>query len=396
MKVVHICLSGVVTDNFSYQDNLLSKYHVKLGYHVTFIASQWEYNTKGILKPFEKNDYVNDDGVKMIRLKMRGKDDFNKKYKRFYGLREALEVEHPGIIFIHGCQFPDIDKVVNYLKKNIEVKVYIDNHADFSNSATNWLSKNILHKILWKRCAQLIEPYTIKFYGVLPARVDFLKNIYKLPAEKCELLVMGSDDERVLQAKRLEVRKKIRTSFNICDNDFLIITGGKIDLFKIQTLLLMQAVKNIQNERVKLIVFGSVVPELKDKINVLSDKTKVQYIGWIQSNDSYDYFAAADLAVFPGRHSVFWEQVVGQGIPMICKYWEGTTHVDLGGNVEFLKEDSVKEIKKKLEQIINNPQQYNRMKSIAQEKGMKVFSYKEIARRSIGGAEDDSCNYSGT
>ena len=34
-KILHICLSGIVTDNFLYQDNLLSKYHKRLGYKVS-------------------------------------------------------------------------------------------------------------------------------------------------------------------------------------------------------------------------------------------------------------------------------------------------------------------------------------------------------------------------
>lgn len=383
MKIVHICLSGVVTDNFSYQDNLLSKYHAKLGHQVSFIASQWVFDTKGMLKPFTKSDYVNDDGVKMIRLRIRGRDNFNKKYKRFYGLTEALENEAPDIIFIHGCQFPDINKVVKYLKNNIETTVYVDNHADFSNSATNWLSKNILHKILWKHCAQLIEPYTTKFYGVLPARVDFLKDVYKLPDEKCELLVMGADDERVKKAAIPQVGQRIREKYGIKENDFLIMTGGKIDLFKTQTLLLMEAVKKIKNKNIKLIVFGSVAPELQAKVKELCECKRVQYIGWIQAIDSYYYFAAADLVVFPGRHSVFWEQVVGQGIPMICKYWDGTTHVDLGGNVKFLYQDCLEEIQKVLEEIIDDLGQYEQMRRVAQEKGRMAFSYNKIAIKSI-------------
>ena len=35
--------------------------------------------------------------------------------------------------------------------KNPNVKIFVDNHADFSNSATNWLSLEILHKKIWKR-----------------------------------------------------------------------------------------------------------------------------------------------------------------------------------------------------------------------------------------------------
>ena len=161
------------------------------------------------------------------------------------------------------------------------------------------------------------------------------------------------------------------------------MTGGKIDAWKTQTLLLMEAVNKIQNEKVKLIVFGSVTQELQDKVAALCSGTKVQYIGWVKSEDSYDYFSAADLVVFPGRHSVFWEQVAGMGIPMLCKRWDGTTHVDVGGNVKFLEKDSVEEIQSILEDLTENPEHYRQMLAAAQGKGREQFSYKEIAIRAI-------------
>ena len=263
------------------------------------------------------------------------------------------------------------------------VRVYVDNHADFSNSGTNFLSKNILHKMLWRHSANIINPYTTMFYGVLPARVDWLVNMYKLPREKCKLLVMGADDDQVTEAYENDWRSKIRGQYGIDEDDFLIMTGGKIDAWKIQTLMLMKAIKNIKYSKIKLIVFGSVTPELKDKVDALSDGKKVQYIGWVKSEDSYHYWASADLAVFPGRHSVFWEQVAGMGIPMICKYWEGTTHIDCGGNVKFLKEDSVEEIQRVIQSILDNPYQYKRMLHVAQVNGKEIFSYMDIAKRSI-------------
>ena len=171
--------------------------------------------------------------------------------------------------------------------------------------------------------------------------------------------------------------------YGIADDDFLVMTGGKIDKWKTQTLLLMNAVQNIDRKNLKLVVFGSVTQELEEKVKKLADGQKVQYIGWVQAKDSYDYFAAADLVVFPGRHSVFWEQVTGQGIPMLVKDWPGTHHVDLGGNVAFLKNDCVEEIQEKIEELLDNPDEYKKMKKVAMEKGMKVFSYRNIAERAL-------------
>ena len=383
VKIVHLSLASFYVDNYSYQENLLPKYHKALGYECEIIASliSFDKNGKGIFLD-EGSVYTNEFGIKVTRLDNRKPLKIYRKLQGFIGVYDALDKANPDILFIHGCQFFDAAVVVKWLKKHQNVIVYVDNHADFSNSARNILSRNILHKLLWRHMAQLLRPYAKKFYGVLPARVDFLEKVYKLPSNKCELLVMGADDEYVEKASKPEVSREIREQYSISEDDFLIVTGGKIDEFKKQTLLLMDAVNRIESEKVKLIVFGSVIEELKEEVNNRCS-SKVQYIGWIQSQDSYKYFAACDLAVFPGRHSVMWEQVVGQGKPMIVKYWDGTTHVDVGGNVKFLYRDDVKEIKSALEEVMNDKELYNKMKCVAETKGLATFSYKNIAKKSI-------------
>ena len=384
MKVVHLCLGSFYPDNYSYQENLLPKFHKELGYDVEVIASTQSFDEHGKVCYLQNTGtYQNEFDIRVTRIPYKTQSKIWKKLRRYQGCYDALKKANPDIIFVHGGQFLDIDQVVKYVKEHPKVVVYVDNHADFSNSATNWFSKNILHKVIWRHCEKEIEPYTKKFYGVLPVRVDFLKDVYRLPTSKCELLVMGADDGLVKDAVDSHARENIRKQYNIADNDFLVMTGGKIDKWKTQTLLLMQAIQNIHSENVKLIVFGSVTQELEEKVKRLADGQKVQYIGWVQSKDSYKYFAAADLVVFPGRHSVFWEQVTGQGIPMLVKDWPGTHHVDLGGNVYFLEDDSVEEIQNRIGYLLDNPERYREMKRIAMEKGMKTFSYRNIAERAL-------------
>lgn len=384
MKVLHICLGCFYIDNYSYQENMLPKFHNKLGYDVEIIASTLSFDENGNSCNIKPGIYKNEYGIPVTRLPYKkGLPEKVGKFLRLYeDFAEALDKAAPDIIFVHGCQFCDIDVIVRYAKQH-DVTIYVDNHADFSNSATNWLSKNVLHKGLWRSCAHKIEPYTKKFYGVLPVRVDFLKDIYGIPAEKCELLVMGADDELVEKSKTSGARQQVREQYGINDDDFLVMTGGKIDQWKTQTLLLMHAVQNIKNDHVRLIVFGSVTQELMDQVKTLTDGMKIQYIGWVLSKDSYDYFEAADLVVFPGRHSVMWEQVTGLGKPMLVKDWPGTHHVDLGGNVRFLTKESADEIQEEIERLLDNPKIFDHMKEIALEMGMQVFSYKGIARRAI-------------
>ena len=376
-------MCGATTDGFLYQENLLAKFHKKMGHNVTLVTSQWIIGDDGKLTTTDRTDYYNIDGVRVIRIPILiGTVDT--RLKVYPALIRVVKKLKPDILFIHACQFLDILRLTRYLKKNPGIRVYVDNHADYSNSAKGWVSKNILHRVIWKYCANKINPYVTTFWGVMPARVDFLIDLYDLPREKCKLLVMGADDDLANSAHKKNCEESLREKYHIDKNDFLIVTGGKIDQWKTQTLLLMQAILQYKAHNIKLIVFGSVIDGLKKRVDDLTDGVRVQFIGWQSSEESYRLFDIADLAVFPGRHSVYWEQATGQGIPMIVKNWEGTHHVDLGGNVFFLYHDSVSEISNAISDILgNDKKKYREMKQVACTEGPKVFRYSSIAKRSI-------------
>lgn len=385
MKIIHICLAGLFMDGWGYQDNMIAKYHVSFGYDVTVITNQWVYDHEGNYIKTDKTEEVDRWGVKIVRIPIKHDKPYTYKLKRYIGLYDNINKIQPDIIFLHSSQIMDVDDIIRYKKEHPEVKLYVDNHCDYSNSATNWLSKYILHGIVWKHSAQKLDPYVEKFYGVLPARVDFMTERYKIPKNRVELLVMGMDDEKAEAADDPQIKEQTRKKLGYAADDFVVITGGKIDHAKRQTLLLIEAVHKIQNPKLKLLVFGSVVDDMKEQlVSMCAADERIQYIGWLQADDTYPYFAASDLAVFPGRHSVMWEQVAGQGIPMICKYWDGTTHVDIGGNVQFLYQDSTEEIQNKLEELMTKGEEYQKMRKVALEKGKKIFSYREIAKKAIG------------
>lgn len=381
MTIVHVCLNSIVTDGWSYQDNLLPKYHKRLGFNTVIITSMWVYNTKGEVVVTEKTNYVNEDQVRIIRLKAKNGNAFS-KFKRFNGLYSTLEKIKPNIIFLHDFQCLDSLTVCKYIQKHGDTVLYADNHADFTNSARNFFSRVILHGMIWKGIAKKLNRYTRKFYGVLPARVSFLSSVYHIPREKCELLIMGADDDLVNDKNTEMLSKSIRTENNVGEKDFLIVTGGKIDQWKKETMELMKAVDEIKDSRLKLIIFGSVGESIKESFfSLLSER--VRYVGWIDSKQSYSYFSAANLVCFPGRHSVFWEQVVAQKKPMMCKRIDGTDHVDIGGNVVFLEKSSAEEIKHKIVDLLSKDYLYSQLCEKANSKQSLLFLYSNIAKTSI-------------
>ena len=148
MNILHLILLGRYTDGFSYQDNILPKYHKLAGNNVSIIASKLICGRNGKDEYYQGNSVYTDlNGIAVTRLDYKPPVAFSKLLRRYKGLENALEAENPDIMFIHGCQFLDMSAVVKYLKKHPGIRVFVDNHADFNNSATNFLSKNILHKM---------------------------------------------------------------------------------------------------------------------------------------------------------------------------------------------------------------------------------------------------------
>ena len=118
------------------------------------------------------------------------------------------------------------------------------------------------------------------------------------------------------------------------------------------------------------------------KLREFFEANNIKSVEILFNNEVYKYFLSADLGVFPGTHSVLWEQACSTGLPCIFKYWEGMTHVNVCKNVEFLYNDSVDEIKNKIIDLYNSKGKYEILKKNAKI-AAKSFLYSEIAKKSI-------------
>lgn len=377
MKIVNLALGNTYNEGWGYQENLLTKWQKLNGHDVTVITSRMVNNKNDdgyhLTDPCE---YTNDLRIKVIRLDY----PFNiwpiRTLRIFKNLYKTIEKENPDFIFIHNGQFLDSLKVCKYLKNHPNCKASCDNHADETNSAKSFFPK-VLHYTIWKYCMNRLNKYVHKFYGVLPIRCDFLKKYYNLPDNKVDLLVMGVDDELIEKAGVDSIQFK--KDHNLSSDTLNIITGGKIDHYKTETLNLMEAVKDQKD--IRLFIFGSIGDEIKDRFNeLLSDN--MTYLGWLTQEESYAALKSCDVAIFPGRHSVIWEQCVGLGIPLIVRSWPGTNHVDIGGNSIFLKEGSTQELKHEIDKL-KDRSYLNNLKEKSLSNNKEQFSYKHIANKSI-------------
>lgn len=381
MKIVHICLAARYVEGFGYQENIIPQIHKDMGHEVLILTSEYEFDNSYNRKKRESNDYINNYGIRVKSLKKSKRYGYISRFNDYDGIKLELEKFSPDIIFVHGGQFLALKDVISYCKKNKKIKLYIDQHADYYNtSIENWKSR-IVQKNIYGRYMRKAVKYAAKFWGVTPWRCQYLHEVYGIPLEKIELLIMGGDDRKIDFYNQEEIRKRIREQLDLKENDFVIISGGKINRAK-NIHRLMEAVSRIREKKIRLVVFGQPLEDIKKEFLSLSEDSNIKYIQWINSDDVYDYFLSADLAVFPGTHSVLWEQACACGIPTVFKDWKGMHHVDAGGNCVFLDNDSVECIKNTILDIYFDKEKYLKLKKKAID-NLKVFSYVDIAKRAI-------------
>ena len=380
MRILHLCISAFFIDNYSYQENMLPKYHVLQGHEVEVIASLFTFDENGqgtyLSNP---SKYKDKDGYNIVRLAYKFPKGWNRFFRHYKGLYKSIEEFNPDIIFSHNISYGDTTVVRSYLKKHSRVKLFADNHADFINSAKTMLSKHVLHPIIWRHYAKVIEPYIIKCFGVTPLRCEFLEKEYKINSSIIEYLPMGIDDE-LIPKDRIEVRRSIREELNVKEEDYLIFTGGKINRLK-NTHVLLEALFEINNPNINLVICGTLTPEMDYLQKQIGLHSNIHYLGWCNAERVMNCMVASDLACFPGTHSTLWEQSLGVGLPAIFKKWDGMEHVNVNGNCVFIQGEDVEELKQRIT-ALTFTKEYYQMKILAEKAGGE-FLYSNIAKKAI-------------
>lgn len=387
MKILHVCLAAFYIDNYSYQENILPLEHKKMGYDVEILASTETFVDNNKLGYINPGEYINENGIKVTRIPYSKfiPHKINRKIRKYASVTKFLEKSKPDIIFFHDLQFYNVKEFIKYFKNNPKVIALADSHTDFSNSAQSFISKNLLHKIIYKKYIKTIDKYIKHYYGVLPARCDFLHDVYGIEEKKISLLVMGAEDHRILEANNKENKINTIKKYKLNKYSKILVTGGKIDSAKLQTFDLIEAFKKIENEGdTVLVIFGSVATEIRERFYEAINHDNIVYIPWLNVQDSYDLFAISDLVIFPGRHSIYWEQVAGCGVPLLVKKWEGTTHINTNENCLFLEIGSIQELIEKIKYMLNNIKVY---KDNAKKASLN-FSYTNIAKISLEKLEE--------
>ena len=384
-------LCELYIENLEYQENLLVKYYRKHGHEVTVITSTYENvfdyynNIHDNSKP--KRIYY-DHGAKIIKLPF--KFNLLGKIKKYTDITDIVEDFKPDLLYIHDIM-PNMFEMLKYKKKNPHVKMIMDYHCDYSNSANNWLSLSILHKIIRKRLyMDPIRKHISKFYPIVPGSTKFLNEVYQIPEKEMEVLPLGADIDRVKEIKASGKRKEIRERLGITDENIVIFSGGKFTPAK-KIDLLLQAFNEINDPNVHLIIVGDADQynkEYKEILLTLSQNNpNIHYVGWLDNVGVYEHLSAADLAVFPASQSIVWQQAIASGLALIVGDTgeQSIQYLNEFNAITELKKDEInsENIKKSIEEIIYKKDELENRKALAAKTASKYLDWDHLINKTL-------------
>ena len=336
------------------------------------------------------SDYVLNDGVRVIRLKVKQfphsvLTNLNSRLPVYDYLKDIK----PDFVFYHGLLGTTISEVICYKKKiNPNCVIVQDNHLDYNIGDKFDTLKEKIIRAWFRAINRMSIKYVSRVYGVTPWRKTYAEDYFGIPKNKTDVLIMGADDEKIHLDQKSEIRERLRQYYHIPEDRFLIVTGGKIDRKK-KIDVLMEACAKLP--QVTLLVFGSVSEDVKEVFDALSKAPNIINAGWIEADTVYEYFFAADLVFFPGQHSVLWEQACASKVPCVFEKWEGMEHVDARGNCDFVSPIDTQTIIQKIQELIFT-EKYYQMKELAESNITDRFLYSNIAIKSLECASKAACN----
>lgn len=322
IKIVHI--SPIFWDNWTYQENFITKIQSNLGYDVNVISSKKNITKYSINQDFSNEYYI--DKLKVHRLDF--VFNFFNKFYIYKNLYKLLSEIDPDIIMLHGLQSLINFQIIKYLRKNKRCKFYADIHSDYDISATNFISKIVLHKLFWNLIIVFAQKYLTEIYYTRPSVKEFIQSLYNIPEYKLKPLYLGTDYFFITNNDYVENKINFRNKYNISKDDIVLCTGGKItDKNNITPLINYVKIK----KNIKLLIFGNLDNEILTEYNEY-----ITYVGWLSFTEIHQCLISCDLIFFLGNHSVLWEQAVALNCKIILNYRKNREYLNFNTNILFL------------------------------------------------------------
>ena len=378
MKILHLCLACFYIDGYSYQENILPRLNKEDGHEVKIIASTETYIDNKNIGYVKAGCYETEYGVPIVRLAYCsiGNNKIKSKIRKYKGLYKEIALFEPDVIMAHDLCFASIVEIVEYIKMYPNVRFYADTHTALYNSGKNWISLNILHRLLYRRWIQRAVPYINKYFYLSTAERDFSINNYGFPTEKMEFYPLGGfplDDNEYNG-----LREKTRIKYNIDKKSLLFIHSGKLNKPK-KTIELLKAFSSVGQKDFKLIIVGSIGDDIKDEFEkMVNNDGRISFLGWKNADELRRLLCAADLYLQPGSVSATMQNAVCCRCPVLSFPHASYKEFEYG---QFIWVETEQEIVNAFKRIEVGQYDLSKMSLKANQCARELLDYRVLAKR---------------
>ena len=203
---------------------------------------------------------------------------------------------------------------------------------------------------------------------------DFVVNTFKQSSsiKDCYSLKNGINLNKFNKELSSKERNNIRKKIGLNKDDFVVMFCGRLIKEK-GVLELVKAIKQIENENIKLMIVGSInfgniaTSEYQDALNneINSSNGKVVATGFVNYSEIYKYYKTADIAVIPS----LWEdaaplvniETMACGLPNIITKTGGAPEYISKETIVISKENVIENIKENVINLYNDSKKREKM-----------------------------------
>lgn len=378
MNILYVCFGGAFTPGMQYKENCMARVQQADGNQVTIVTGTETWND-GVVMHTVPGETILDNGVRIVRFSLHVPvfSKANEKLRYVKGLLPWIVEQKPDIIVFHILQQYAVSQL-KWLKTRLpDCKIYGDCSTSFGNSARNYFSYHILHRMIYRYWMKKSLPYWNKIFYVAEESRVFLEKAYDIPQSSLEFqplggILLSDEDYAAMRAKR-------RTELGLGEDDRLYVHSGKLDALK-RTDELLRAFSSVDDPHAVLAVIGSIPKEHEAVLLPLiaADK-RIRYLGWKSGEELQEYLCAADLYCQPGSPSATMQNALCRYCPvMLYPHLSYTADYDRG---EVLWVKTQADMEAVFRSLAADTAQFAPLRENAEKLAREVLDYRKLAAR---------------
>jgi len=361
-----------------YKENYLIEANLEDGHEPIVLAdtTQWR---EGRIVETPPGSFRMANGTQVIRVRFQNMlyPMLTHKIRKIPDFPALAASMAPDVILFHNILQYGITQLPEIRGRLPGCKIYGDVSTSTDNSGRNFLSRWVLHGMIYRRWVQKSLPDWDKIFYVAEPSREFLRTVYGVPDSLLELNPLPA---RIMSREEKRRRSEaFRATHGVPVGIPVLFHSGKMDALKrtVEMLRIVQSLETAYDFR--LFVAGSFSDEIRTEAeSLIQESDRIIYLGFLEQDELQTALAACSLYLQPGSASQTAQAAIACGAPIIVGskgYYD--TFIQENGYLI----DDVSELSAILPKLLARPDRLAEMSEQSYKVAERFFDYRKLAAR---------------